>query len=91
MTQDQAKALKKRMDTLMVAFRAEVQALKAEQHYSNPSLTLRPKKTRLFWLSIKRLDKCLFSRRNGYQGLRVMDWSVCLRLFGKDMLTERKR
>lgn len=43
-----------------------------------------------FWLSIRRVENCLFSRRNGYMGVRVFGLSICLRLFGVDMLTEKK-
>jgi hypothetical protein len=39
-------------------------------------------KERKFWLSIKHKDKCLFSRRNGFKGKIIFNYSVCLRLFG---------
>ena len=39
-----------------------------------------------FWLSIKPLDKCLFSRRQGHMGVRMLGYSICLRLFGYDIL-----
>lgn len=39
----------------------------------------------MFWLSIKRAEDCLFSRRLGYEGKIIKGYSVCLRLFGKDI------
>ena len=39
-----------------------------------------------FWFSVKRASNCLFSRRNGLTGWRVCGLSICLRLFGKDLL-----
>ncbi len=39
-----------------------------------------------FWLSIRKKEKCLFSRRNGYFGKLIFGYSVCLRLFGIDIL-----
>jgi len=39
-----------------------------------------------FWLSIRRANKCLFSRRNGYIGKLILGYSVCLRLFNRDIL-----
>lgn len=38
------------------------------------------------WFSIKPLRKCLYTRRNGFYGTRVFGFSICLRLFGKDIL-----
>jgi hypothetical protein len=38
-----------------------------------------------FFLSIKKLDKCLFSRRLGYRGTKIGKYSVVLRLFGKNI------
>jgi len=38
------------------------------------------------WLSIKRKDKCLFSRRNGIVGKIIFGYSIRLRLFGKDII-----
>lgn len=38
-----------------------------------------------FFLSIKKLDKCLFSRRLGYRGMIIGKYSVLLRLFGKNI------
>ena len=37
---------------------------------------------RMFYISIKRKDKCLFSRRNGYKGKLIFGYSVLLILFG---------
>jgi len=39
-----------------------------------------------FWVSIRRADKCLFCRRHGYYGKVVFGWSICVRLFGFDLL-----
>ncbi len=39
-----------------------------------------------FWLSIRRADSCLFSRRTGVVGKRIFGFSVCLRLFGIDII-----
>lgn len=41
---------------------------------------------RRFFFSVKPISKCLFSRRYGYKGKRILGYSVCLRLFGKDIL-----
>ena len=38
-----------------------------------------------FWLSIKPVSKCYFSRRNGFFGKIIFGYSVCLRLFGKEI------
>jgi len=35
-----------------------------------------------FSISIRRVSKCLFSRRLGFQGNRIFGLSVCIRLFG---------
>jgi hypothetical protein len=39
-----------------------------------------------FWLSIKPVGECLYSRRNGYVGMLMFGYSICLRLFGRDIL-----
>ena len=39
-----------------------------------------------FWISIKKREKCLFSRRNGYVGTIILGYSVVLRLFGHNIL-----
>jgi len=39
-----------------------------------------------FWLSIKKVEDCLFSRRNGYVGKIIFGYSIRLRLFGKDII-----
>jgi hypothetical protein len=39
-----------------------------------------------FALSIQPASRCLFSRRLGVQGWRVGRWSVCLRLFNRDII-----
>ena len=39
-----------------------------------------------FWISIQRAERCLFSRRNGYQGKIIFGYSVCVRLFNIDIL-----
>jgi len=39
-----------------------------------------------FWVSMRRKDDCLFSRRNGYTGKLFLGYSVCVRLFGKNIL-----
>ena len=44
------------------------------------------RKRHWFWLSIVPVKKCLFSRRNGYVGVRICGYSVCLRLFNVDLL-----
>lgn len=38
------------------------------------------------WVSIQKVKDSLFSRRNGYKGIRVFGYSICLRLFGRDIL-----
>ena len=38
-----------------------------------------------FWVSIRKKDSCLFSRRNGYRGKLILGYSVCIRLFGIDI------
>lgn len=47
-------------------------------------------KTKRFWLSIKQIDKCLFSRRNGYVGWKVFNLSICIRLFGVNLHPVKK-
>lgn len=39
-----------------------------------------------FWLSVKPAKDCLFSRRNGYRGRIIAGYSICLRLFNKDII-----
>jgi hypothetical protein len=39
-----------------------------------------------FWLSIKRADDCLFSRRNGHEGMLLWGYSIRLRLFGREVI-----
>ena len=41
---------------------------------------------KLFWLSIKKVEDCLFMRRNGFIGKIIYDYSICLRLFGINIL-----
>lgn len=43
-------------------------------------------KERKFWLSIQKEKSSLFSRRNGYKGRLVAGYSICLRLFNKNVL-----
>lgn len=38
------------------------------------------------WLSIKKANKCLFSRRNGIKGKLIFGYSVMLRIFGIDII-----
>ena len=35
---------------------------------------------RYFFFSVKKLEKCLFSRRNGYQGIRLFGYSIFFRI-----------
>jgi len=46
------------------------------------------KETRKFthWFSIRRASGCLFFRRLGYDGLKILGLSIKLRLFGRDIL-----
>lgn len=39
-----------------------------------------------YWMSVKRVDKCLFSRRNGIEGKIFIIWSVRLRIAGKEII-----
>ena len=39
-----------------------------------------------YWMSVKRVDKCLFSRRNGIQGKILLLWSIRLRINGKEII-----
>lgn len=39
-----------------------------------------------FWLSIRKADSCLFSRRNGFIGKIIFGYSVCLRMFNYDLI-----
>lgn len=45
-----------------------------------------PAMRRKNWLSIKKAKNCLFSRRNGYIGKIIFGYSVCFRIFNKDIL-----
>ena len=38
------------------------------------------------WLSVKKKDKCFYSRRNGYVGKIIFGYSVRLRLFGIEII-----
>ena len=38
------------------------------------------------WLSIIKASKCVYSRRTGKIGVIIFGYSVCLRLFNKDVL-----
>jgi hypothetical protein len=39
-----------------------------------------------FWISVRKAENCLFSRRLGYQGKIIRGYSVCVRLFNIDIL-----
>lgn len=39
-----------------------------------------------WWMSVKRVDKCLFSRRNEIEGKIFLIWSVRLRINGKEII-----
>lgn len=54
-----------------------------EGHASGYDLNVKEKP---FWLSIRKAQNCLFSRRNGYFGKVIFGYSICLRLFGKDLI-----
>lgn len=43
-------------------------------------------KSRKFYLSIQKLNDCIFSRRYGYRGKIVLGYSIYLRLWGKEIL-----
>lgn len=43
-------------------------------------------KNRKFYVSIRKVNKCLFGRRNGYIGKVIHGYSVCITLFGKVLL-----
>jgi hypothetical protein len=53
------------------------------EHYFDPVEI--PNRKR-FWISVRRAENCLFGRRNGHKGLRLAGWSICVRLFGVDIL-----
>lgn len=38
------------------------------------------------WISIKKDKNCLFSRRNGYYGKIFFKYSICIRLFGINII-----
>ena len=42
--------------------------------------------TKSNWVSIRRASKCLFARRNGFYGARILGLSICLRIAGRDIL-----
>jgi hypothetical protein len=42
---------------------------------------------RKFCISTISIHKCLFSRRNGYVGTRILGYSIRLRLFGRDVIS----
>ncbi len=52
------------------------------QHMNEPERTIK----KPFWLSIRRANRCLYSRRTGSFGKRIFGFSVCLRLFGIDII-----
>ena len=39
-----------------------------------------------FWISIRKAKNCLFIRRNGIRGKIIFGYSVCVRIFGKNLL-----
>lgn len=39
-----------------------------------------------FFVSIRKASRCLYSRRVGKSGKRILGYSICLRLFNKDIL-----
>lgn len=39
-----------------------------------------------FWLSIRKAKNCLFSRRLGIRGKVIFGYSICLRLFDKEII-----
>jgi len=44
------------------------------------------KKLKGNWLSIRKTKDCLYGRRNGHSGMRVLGFSIRLRLFGSDII-----
>lgn len=41
---------------------------------------------KLFWLSIRKKENCLFSRRNGYRGKIIKGYSIRLTIMGFDII-----
>jgi hypothetical protein len=41
---------------------------------------------KIFWLSVLKKEKCLFSRRNGKVGKIIKGYSIRLRIFRKDLI-----
>lgn len=66
-------------------FKKQIASLTNEDFFEilKPYETILIKKN---WISIKKISKCLFSRRNGKMGIRLFGYSICLRLFGKNIL-----
>jgi len=62
---------------------AHLKVTKVKKSNGQTQLTIKPIK---FWLSIKPIGDCLYSRRQGHMGKRVFGYSVCLRLFGYDII-----
>lgn len=47
---------------------------------------LDPYQYKPFWISIVPIRHCTFSRRNGIKGRVIFGHSVCLRLFGYEII-----
>lgn len=41
------------------------------------------------WVSVRSVKNCLFSRRNGYTGFKILGLSICIRLFGLNLTNNR--
>lgn len=39
-----------------------------------------------FWISIRKAKHCFFVRRNGLKGKIIFGYSVCIRIFGKNII-----
>ena len=70
------------IQTLLNIIARQDKEIKHCQKYLNRMVAWKNK----FWLSVKPVDKCLFSRRNGLEGLRFFGYSVRLRVLGKEII-----
>ena len=39
-----------------------------------------------FWLSIEKIEDCMFSRRNGHTGKIILGYSIRLRMFNYNLI-----
>ncbi|MBK5202161.1 MAG: hypothetical protein JJE45_00365 [Prolixibacteraceae bacterium] len=70
----------------MFGFDDELQLAEKANHIPGQKI----RRDRQLWLSIRKAKDCFYSRRNGHVGSVIFGYSVVIRLFGYDLLKDKK-